>query len=340
MLSCHMNQPRRSLCRSGRSPSCRRRRRRRPRSPEQEPKQELLSKPELLSPRLPKGSVDVALSPSTWGPMPPSCLTRAAARCPAGRSAVRRDRAGVGAGAGAEAGAAVGAGAAVALLAAGLRRCDVAALDLPMPPPRLTHAEARCPAGRSGGASCRAPARSRSSSRCARCRVRGPRIPTPCLSCARGALQRTMPLRPLASRCEGASLPARPLPRAPALAANVGGSRAPLHKKKRKLLGGPRGSAPSPARALERRLAQLRTYRVRACARSSSSGASLAPSRVVTVDSRAEGTKTLRAALVSRLTKPAAGVRRPRPTKDCERLGPEMNPSLTTNQHRSRPLLS
>ena len=26
--------------------------------------------------------------------------------------------------------------------------------------------------------------------------------------------------------------------------------------------------------------------------------------------------------------------------KDCERLGPEMNPSLTTNQHRSRPLLS
>ena len=87
------------------------------------------------------------------------------------------------------------------------------------------------------------------------------------------------------------------------------------------------------ARALERRLAQLRTYRVRACARSSSSGASLAPSRVVTVDSRAEGTKTLRAALVSRLTKPAAGVRRPRPTKDCERLGPEMNPSLTTNQH-------
>ena len=99
------------------------------------------------------------------------------------------------------------------------------------------------------------------------------------------------------------------------------------------MLGGPRGSAPSPARALERHLAQLCTYRVRACARSSSSGASLAPSRVVTVDSRAEGTKTLRAALVSRLTKPAAGVRRPRPTKDCERLGPEMNPSLTTNQH-------
>ena len=56
----------------------------------------------------------------------------------------------------------------------------------------------------------RRPARSRSS-RCARCRVRGPRIPTPCLSCARGALQRTMPLRPLASRCEGASAPSPPL---------------------------------------------------------------------------------------------------------------------------------
>ena len=141
---------------------------------------------------------------------------------------------------------------------------------------------------------------------------------------------------PLASRqqpsSKSAAVVSRLTSKATASGNRVGG--------KRKLLGGPRGSAPSPARALERRLAQLRTYRVRACARSSSSGASLAPSRVVTVDSRAEGTKTLRAALVSRLTKPAAGVRRPRPTKDCERLGPEMNPSLTTTKHRSRPLLS
>ena len=54
--------------------------------PKQEPKRAPLSEPEPLSPCLPQGSVDVTMPPSTWCPMPPPRLTRAEARCPAGRS--------------------------------------------------------------------------------------------------------------------------------------------------------------------------------------------------------------------------------------------------------------